>query len=408
MPVELRDGGAAFGLGLRSARNPQTVLLLRTGQRRGGDPPPRREEARAVRDDRIAQLERERLVGLEPQAHRGRHAVIGRPLEVLDQIGPRVVVPAVRAVPDVGQPDVLVRVDQRGNHRLPRQVHARGARRRLALALAPHPGEDAVLDEERGALAGRVPAAVDEPGALEPHPGRCRPRRLARGPAEYRQVAVREVEVDLALEREARGQDLLDRLCLADAQMRHAAGRRHAGNPVVVQHHPAAARLQRPVDAAEDHRRILEVMVRVGREHEVDGCRRQLDGLAGAAHHAHVVQPLGGELPGQELDPVGRDLDGVDGPRPPHDRGHQRRVKAGARADVRHRHARPEPQRGDHVVPARERLALGRLEAGGHRRRVEVGAPETLVDVLAGRCRLGRRETAPERGHDDKDESASQ
>ena len=168
----------------RPARNPQTVLLLRAlPSGVAAMPRPDVRKRAAVRETRsFAQLERQRLVGLEPQAHRGRDAVVGGALQVFDQIGQRVVVLAVRAVLHVRQPDMLVRVDQGRDDGLAGQVHARGARGGLPLTLPADPGEDAVLDQERRRLDGRAAAAVDEPGPLEPGDIPCR-RLFLRGDA---------------------------------------------------------------------------------------------------------------------------------------------------------------------------------------------------------------------------------
>ena len=154
--------------GLRSARDPAAVLLLRAGHRRRRDAAARRQKARRVRKPRVPQLERQRLVGFQPQAHRRRDAVIGRALQVVDQVGQPVVVGAVRPLRHAGQSHVLVRVDQRRDHRLAGQVHARGTLGRLPLARRANPGEDAVLDEERRPLDRRAAVAVNQSGALEP------------------------------------------------------------------------------------------------------------------------------------------------------------------------------------------------------------------------------------------------
>ena len=166
--VQFLDRRATLRRGLRATRDPEPVLLLRSGHRCGGDPAPGRQEACRVGEHRVPQLEGQRLVELQPQAHRGCHAVIGGPLQMFDQVAQRVVVLAVRAVLHVREPDVLVGVDQGRDYRLSGQVHAFRALGGLPLALATDPGEDAVLDEECRPLDRRAAVPVDEPGALEP------------------------------------------------------------------------------------------------------------------------------------------------------------------------------------------------------------------------------------------------
>ena len=166
--AELLDGGPTLGLGLRPSRDPEAILLLGTCHRCCGGPPTRREKARRVRDHLVAQLERQRLVLFETQAHRGRDTVIRKPFEVFDEILPRVVFLAARSVLYVRKPEVLMCVDQCGDHGLPCQVHPLGTVRRLPFARSAHPGDGAVLDEECGVLRGGAAITGDQPCSLEP------------------------------------------------------------------------------------------------------------------------------------------------------------------------------------------------------------------------------------------------
>ena len=136
---------------------------------------PRRQESRGVRILPGAQFFPELKGQLsEIASHRlaGRDAEVGEAVHVVEDVLARVVLRPAGQVLHVA--DVRMRIDQRRDDRLARQVHARSASRRLQLPLAADSREPAVLDQERRALDGGAAVAGDETGTLVEH----RPRRL--------------------------------------------------------------------------------------------------------------------------------------------------------------------------------------------------------------------------------------
>ena len=162
---------------------PHVIASLRCCSRAVGDTKPRlagratdrsccdafpyREEARRIRDHLVAKLVRQLLVRLEAHAQRGRDAVVRVALQHVNEDLASIVRFAVAAVLLVDEADVVVAVDERRHHRLPREIHARRALRRLTLSLPADPRERLTLDEKSRVLD-RVPVADDESCALEP------------------------------------------------------------------------------------------------------------------------------------------------------------------------------------------------------------------------------------------------
>ena len=97
------------------------------------------QEFRRIRNDLVAKLVSELLIGFEAHAHRRGRSVIGVALKLIDQIVARVVRLRVAAVLLIDQADVVVAVDQCRNHGLARQIHASRVCRRLPLALFCRP-----------------------------------------------------------------------------------------------------------------------------------------------------------------------------------------------------------------------------------------------------------------------------
>ena len=114
--AQLLDVIASLLFRSRAVRNAQAGFTGRTADRRGGDPLPHGQEAGGIRDHLVTQLVRQFLIGLEPHAQCGRDAVVGVPLQLVDEVFAPVVRLAVAPVLFVDEPDMVVTVDERRHH----------------------------------------------------------------------------------------------------------------------------------------------------------------------------------------------------------------------------------------------------------------------------------------------------
>ncbi len=107
------------------------------------------------------------LPEIAPHRLAGGDAEVGEPVHVVEDVLPGVVLRSAGQVLHV--PDVGMRIDQGGNHRLAVQVHANGAGGRRHLALTTHSGEVTVLNEKGGALNRRRAIAGNQACPLVQH-----------------------------------------------------------------------------------------------------------------------------------------------------------------------------------------------------------------------------------------------
>ena len=129
-----------------------------------GDSPAGGHRARGARDRGVPDRGR-RLAVIVPQAHRSPDAVVGAPLEIVDQGVTR-------------DREVHMRVDERGDHRPAGEVHMRGALRRHDLVRCARGDETTVL-HDKGGVFDRIAAVTRDHGRPVEHGG-VRLRHLLR------------------------------------------------------------------------------------------------------------------------------------------------------------------------------------------------------------------------------------